>query len=200
VMRLSPKYGLIVEKEFFQRSSDIVARELLGKLLLRYINDIVIGGIIVETEAYFGAEDPASRASKGGKIGELMYREPGYILVYMVHANWLLNIVTGYLGQPSAVLIRALEPMIGIELMRRNRGVYDMRILTSGPGRLTKALKIDDSFNKFNVCDDDSPIKILYFYEYDENEVGRSMRIGVTEDLDKPYRFFIRDNEYVSRK
>jgi DNA-3-methyladenine glycosylase len=198
-MKISPKYGIELARDFFERSADVVAYELLGKLLIRIIDDKPIGGMIVETEAYFGKDDPASRAAKGGKIGSLMYREAGYILVYMVHANWLLNIVTGYREKASAVLIRALEPLVGIEEMIRYRGVDDLYSLTTGPGRLTQALHIDDSLNRYRVNTPDSPIKIIYYLEPEYDEMGRSQRIGVREDLSEPYRFFIKGNPYVSR-
>ena len=198
-MRLSLRYGSEVEIEFFQRPADIVAQDLLGKLLIRLKDDIPIGGMIVETEAYFGKDDPASRAAKGGKIGSLMYRKPGYALVYMVHANWLLNIVTGYKGEASAVLIRAIEPLIGIHHMTINRNTDDIFLLASGPGRLTKALEIDDSFNNYRVNAIDSPLKILYYIELEDDEIDRSHRIGVKEDLPEPLRFYIRNNPYVSK-
>jgi len=198
-MKISPKYGLELDEDFFKRSADIVAYELLGKLLIRILGDKPIGGMIVETEAYFGEDDPASRAAKGGKIGSLMYREAGYLLIYMVHANWLLNIVTGLSMHASAVLIRSIEPLIGIDEMIRYRGTDDIYSLTRGPGRLTKALHIDDSFNKYKVNDKDSPIKILYYLEPEDDEVGRSNRIGVKKDLREPYRFFIKGNPYVSK-
>jgi len=198
-MRLSPKYGREVEIEFFDRAADAVAMELLGKLLIRFRDNKPLGGMIVETEAYFGEEDPASRASKGGKIKDLMYREPGYILVYMVHANWLLNIVTGPSEKASAVLIRAIEPMIGIPEMMDNRGVYEIRKLTSGPGKVTKALDINGEFNRYRVNSDDSPVKVLYYIDYELDEIGRSHRIGVSKDLNEPFRFYIKNNEFVSR-
>src|SRR6056297_594471 len=102
----------MISREFFERPADVVARDLLGKILVRKINGKIYKGKIVETEAYFGEEDPASRASKGKtKISEMMWESPGKILVYNVHMYKMFNFVTYKKGKASAVLIRALEPL-----------------------------------------------------------------------------------------
>ena len=155
--------------------------------------------MIVETEAYYGEDDPASWASKGDNwIRRVMYGEPGRTLIYMVHGHWLLNVVAMPPGVPAGVLIRALEPLEGVDLMVRNRGVNNLRLLTSGPGRLTRALAIDKSLHGLPVYKKDSPIQIIYHREIPDSEVGRSGRIGVKRDLDIPLRFYIKGNPYVS--
>jgi len=197
-MRLSPNYGNIILQNFYNDSPDKVARKILGKLLIRTLDDIVVGGMITEVEAYFGREDPASRASKKGKIGDAMWREPGYTLVYMVHGNWLLNVVTT-MDNAGAVLIRSIEPLIGIEHIRLFRGVSQKKLMTTGPGRLTKALKITNEEDGIPIFKDDSSVKIVDYLEVDDSEVARSHRIGVSKDLPEPYRFYVKYSIYVSR-
>ena len=198
-MRLSPNYGNILQQKFYSDSPENVAKKLLGKLLIRILDDMVIGGMITEVEAYFGREDPASRASKKGKIGDAMWRDPGYTLIYMVHGNWLLNIVTTE-GRAGAVLIRSLEPLIGIEHMRRFRGVTQKKLLTTGPGRLTKALKITNEEDGIPVFEEDSVIKVVDYLVLEDSDIERSYRIGVTKDLPEPYRFYVKYSDYVSKK
>ncbi len=198
-MRLSPNYGEILQQKFYNEPPDKVAKKLLGKLLLRVLDDKVMGGMITEVEAYFGKDDPASRASKKGKIGDAMWRDPGHTLVYMVHGNWLLNIVTTE-GEAGAVLIRSIEPLIGIEYMRSLRGVKQKKLLTTGPGRLTKALKITNKEDGIPVYMSDSSILILDYLMMDDKEIERSYRIGVTKDLPNPYRYYVKYSDYVSRK
>lgn len=170
-----------LDKEFFNRDADIVARELLGKIL-------VIGGRkakIVETEAYFDEKDPASRACQSGDLRETMKMEAGTILVYGVHNNWLINFVVGEIGKAAAVLIRALEPL-------------NFNASCKGPGLLTKALNIDKKLHKQNIFDNNS----LDLTEGDSNsnpEIAESFRIGIKKDLSKKLRFYIKDSLYVSR-
>ena len=191
----------IIRKKFYERDPAIVAKELLGKLLVRKIGKLRLSGMIVETEAYYGQEDPASRAYKGkNKISELMFEDPGKALIYMVHANWLLNITCLPKGIPGAVLIRAVEPIEGIEIMLKNRRVKKIEDLTNGPGKLTKALMIDKSLHGVSVYKETSALKVYYFRNIDEKDIGRSFRIGVSKDLNIPLRFYIKSNKFVSKK
>ncbi|MCD6371390.1 MAG: DNA-3-methyladenine glycosylase [Candidatus Aenigmarchaeota archaeon] len=191
----------VIKQKFYERSPEIVAKELLGKLLVRKYKGKIISGMIVETEAYFGSNDPASRAFKGkNKISELMFDEPGRALIYMVHANWLLNITCLPKGIPGAVLIRAIEPIEGVEIMKKLRKVSKLKELTNGPGKLTKALAIGKSLHGVYVFKKSSPLIIITFKNFDETQIGRSKRIGVKVDLEKPFRFFVKENEFVSKK
>lgn len=188
----------LLPREFYERDPEAVARELLGKRLLRRIGGEVLAGIIVETEAYYGRDDPASRAYHGMKTyNRLMWSEPGRTFIYNVHNNWLLNLVAHELGGVGAVLIRAIEPTEGIEIMRRNRGVENILKLTSGPGRLTKSLMIDKSLNGVSVTSEESEIHILDYHM--EFELRSSHRIGVRRDLDRDLRFYISKNRFLSR-
>lgn len=183
---------------FYSRDPAVVARELLGKRLLRVLNGEALEGTIVEAEAYYGAEDPASRAFHGRKnYNRLMWGEPGRLFVYNVHRYWMLNVVAHEPDEIGAVLIRAIEPTRGIESMLGNRPVKDPRALTSGPGKLTLALGIDKGSHGASVLSSGSEIRILDAAP--DPVIGTSRRIGVTRDLDRDLRFYVEGNPYVSR-
>ncbi|MEM5879641.1 MAG: DNA-3-methyladenine glycosylase [Candidatus Aenigmatarchaeota archaeon] len=189
----------ILKKKFFTRSPEKVAKELLGKILVRKLNEKILSGRIVEVEAYFGEKDPASRAFLGRPkhCVKLMKDEPGKILVYNVHNNWLLNVIAHEKGKTGAVLIRAIEPIEGIEKMKESRKTENILGLTKGPGKLSKALAIDKSLNGIDSTNEESQIN---FFDVSEKfEIVRSHRIGVNKDLAKPLRFFIKGNKFVSR-
>ncbi len=171
---------------FFKNSADKVARELLGKILVRRVNENgkkrEIRGKIVETEAYFDSRDPASRACQNGDLKKTMGMDYGTLLVYGVHNSWLVNIVTGEKGKHEAVLIRAVEPL-------------NFSADCSGPGKLTRALDINKSFHKKKLG------KEILIEEGDKiKEIAETKRIGVKKDLNKNFRFYIKDNKYVSKK
>ncbi|MCD6341433.1 MAG: DNA-3-methyladenine glycosylase [Thaumarchaeota archaeon] len=187
-------------REFYLRDPADVARELLGKILVRVINGRRLSCMIVEVEAYYGPEDPASRARKGGDLRRVMLGDVGVALIYGIHRQWLLNVVAHGEGEPGAVLIRSGEPLEGIELMRKFRGVDDLRLLTSGPGRLTRAMRIDKSLHGKPVYVRDHGLWIEEGEEVSPRIVERSHRIGVSEDLPIPLRFYVKGNAYVSRK
>jgi len=173
-----------MDKEFFNRDAEVVARELLGKVLVRKIEDRELRVKIVETEAYFDDKDPASRACQNGDLKKTMEMEAGTILVYGVHSNWLLNLVTDEKGKASAVLIRAVEP-----LNFEGKG--------NGPGMLTRILRIDKNFHKKNILRE----PLFKIENNDEKfEIIERFRIGVRRDLPKKLRFYIKDNPHVSRK
>lgn len=191
----------ILPREFYARDPKTVALNLLRKVLVRMINASCLKGIIVETEAYYGENDPASRARGGMKrYNALMWGEPGITFIYMVHGNWLLNIVAHEPGGVGAVLVRALEPLEGIEIMMANRGTNNIRSLTNGPGRLTKALKVDGSMNSLDLTSNKSPLFIIDGRKIGPREIERSHRIGVSLDLNEELRFFIKGNKFVSKR
>jgi len=185
-----------LSREFYSRDTKKVAKELLGKVLIHETKEGTLKGKIVETEAYYGkGEDPASRAHKGkSNFCMPMFEEVGKAFVYMVHNNWLLNIVSHSKGKVGAVLIRALEPLEGIELMEKRRSVNNIRNLCRGPGRLTKALGINRSYNGVDLTGND------LFLE-DSNEkfvIIKTKRIGISKGKSKLLRFYIKDNTFVS--
>jgi len=188
----------LLSREFYERSPEIVAERLLGKRLGRKLGETLLEGIIVETEAYFGLNDPASRAYHGRKnYNSAMWEQPGIAFIYNVHNNWMFNVVAHRSNQIGAVLIRALEPTKGLSVMKRNRPVRNTFDLTNGPGKLTKSLGIDKKLNGISIVSRESEIFIT-----DTNakfETSSSHRIGVRKDLAKKLRFFIKGNKYVSR-
>jgi len=189
----------VLPESFYTRSPDEVARDLLGKTLVRILRGRILSGMIVEVEAYFGPEDPASRARKGGDLAKRMKQGVGRALIYGVHGKWLLNIVAHEKGRCGAVLLRALRPLSGIEIMKELRGVEDVKVLTNGPGKLTEAMNIDKGFQGYPLYLPTSRLRIETGIHIDPKEVVRSQRIGVREDLEVPMRFFIRGCEYVSK-
>jgi len=189
----------VFSKKFYKRDPALVARDMLGKTLIRKLDSRILSGKIVETEAYYGRSDPASRAYKGRKrFNELMFLDAGRFFIYMVHANWLLNIVAHMEASVGAVLIRALEPLEGIEVMKKNRDTKDKRDLTSGPGKLTKALAITNELNGIDVTRTNEQL-MLVRGEIESFSIGSSPRIGVKADLPQELRFYIKRNIFVSR-
>lgn len=187
-----------LSRSFYERNTAQVARELLGRVLVNRSPEGNTSGKIVETEAYFGRGDPASRASRRRtRLNEIMWWKGGLAFVYGVHANWMFNVTTEPEGTPGAALIRALEPLEGMRLMRRRRGVEEERELTSGPGKLTRALGITKEHHGFDLTSSEG--LMIVEGESEEFEVATSHRIGVTADLERELRFYIRDNPFVSR-
>lgn len=187
----------ILPREFYARNPKTVAIELLGKILVRRLGNARLEGIIVETEAYYGMDDPASRAKEGIKRYNIpMWGRPGLAFIYNVHNNWMLNVVAHEIDGVGAVLIRALEPLSGIEIMMANRRVNDIAKLTSGPGRLTKAFKIDKELNCADLTKSESPLLIMDGEA--ARKISRSHRVGVRRDLDEELRFYIEGNPFVS--
>ena len=172
-------------ENFFSRNPEIVAKKILGCILIRNLKNKELKTKIVETEAYFDEKDPASWARFGKrKDNEAMWMNAGTILVKNVHKHKMLNFVTEKKGKASAVLIRALEPL-------------NFKKRCNGPGLLTKALKIGKEFNGKNIF----KIKELKLIDNKEKtKIVKAYRIGVVKDLKKKLRFYIKDNKYVSRK
>ena len=144
-----------VPRRFYNRDTLIVAPELLGKLLVRRESSGLLVGKIVETEAYRGVDDPASHSYRGKTPrNAVMFGAPGIAYVYFTYGNhYCLNAVTEDEGTPAAVLIRAVEPLEGVDLMMRNRGVEKLTEVGSGPGKLTKALQITREQNGCDLTD-----------------------------------------------
>ena len=191
----------------FYLHSDVVgiSRRLLGKVLATNNDGKLTAGIIVETEAYAGHRDRASHAWKGSPTGrtEIMYRAGGLSYVYLIYGmHVLFNVVTNKAGIPDAVLIRAIEPTDGVEVMLDRRKMTSLKpALTNGPGKLTKALGIDLSFYGLSLTGDkiwieDQGLRIP------ESEIESGVRIGVDyagEHAKRPWRFWIKGNPFVSR-
>ena len=184
-------------RDFYERWVVNVARDLLGKLLIRRIDGRVLVGRIVEVEAYRGSDDPASHAYRGKtERNKVMFDRGGLAYIYLAYGvHRLLNVTAEPPGKPAAVLIRALEPLGGIKVMMGFRGTSDLRALTSGPGRLTEALKIGLELNGLDLTSSDE----LFIADdgFGGFEVGSSPRIGVRDG--RKWRFYIRGSRFLSR-
>jgi len=189
-----------LRRSFYDRPPDIVARELLGKLLLRETSLGLCGGLIVETEAYLASGDPACHAAKGPtKRNAAMFGEPGHAYVYSIHAKWCFNTVTERAGVGSAVLIRAIEPLINLELMLARRPLSTTRDLARGPARLCAALDITRDLDGVDL----TTAEHLWIakspgFKLSSAGIGISTRIGVTSAHDLSLRFYLRGNTFLS--
>lgn len=188
-----------MKREFYLQSCLTVARELIGKVLMRKKGSHVYSGIIVETEAYLGSADAASHSYRGmTKRNERMFDEGGIVYVYFTYGvHYCMNVVTGGAGTAHAVLIRAVEPAEGIKRMMKNRGTDDIHNLCSGPGKLCAAMEIGPGEN--GAVLGGGEIDIIEPAQAPERKVIRTRRIGITKDVDKLYRFIDSGSPFVSR-
>ena len=195
----------IIERDFFNRPTLTVARELLGQRLVREIDGQRLSGLIVETEAYIGPNDSASHASRGRTARtEVMFGPPGQTYVYFVYGMYyMLNLVTEPEGFPAAVLIRAVEPVEGVAVMRAYRRPANNEVnLTNGPGKLCQALAIDKTLHNWDIALGQK----LWLEPGDrlpDSLVATGARIGIAyarpEDQVAPWRFWLQGNPFVSR-
>lgn len=200
-----------LDREFYNRDTVLVAKELLGKIIVREIDGQKLSARIVEAEAYMGITDKAAHSYGGRRTSrvEVMYGKPGFSYVFIIYGMYYcFNTVTREEGTPQAVLIRAVEPIEGIDFMAQNRlkksykqlTKTQMKNLTNGPGKLCGALLIDKSLNGEDLCGN------KLYIEEGENEkfnIVSAKRVGIDyaeEAKDYPWRFYIEDNKYVSVK
>lgn len=180
-----------------------MARALLGCRLIHCIDGQSLSGLIVETEAYIGERDRACHASRGRTSRtEVMFGKAGVVYVYFTYGmHWMFNIVTEAAGFPAAVLLRALEPIEGIEHMQRYRGHKSLQQLCNGPAKLAQALRIDRRQLGVDLCARNSEIWIERGQPV--ARIGQSPRIGIDGVpepwLGKPWRYFVKDNLFVSK-
>ena len=190
--------GSILDAVFYERDTAAVAEELIGKLLVRKYTGkkpaSVLSGIITETEAYYGSDDPASHAYRGiTKRSRIMFGRPGIAYVYFCYGvHYMLNAVTEVAGVPGAVLIRAARPVAGIKIMMENRKVSDKEVLANGPGKLSQAFGIDLEDNGtdltlqnsfLNICDCDAGRGNI--------KIKRSSRVGLSRGKNSKLRFML---------
>lgn len=186
--------------EFYGRDTVKVAQEVLGKILVRELDGVLLKGLIVESEAYRGSDDPASHAYRGiTNRNKVMFGRAAVAYVYFTYGNhYCLNFTTETENIAGAVLIRALQPLEGIDVMKNNRGTNDLRNLTSGPGKLTKAFSIARAENGLDL----TLGKAMFVIEGDQQsrfQIATSRRIGIREGSEKPWRFYIVGNSFLSR-
>ncbi len=194
-----------IQREFYVRSNTIrIAKELLGKLLV--VPDEQgnrVSGMIVEVEAYMGVTDRAAHSYGGRRTprNEITYSLGGHAYVFFIYGMYnQLNVVTGSKEHPHVVLIRALEPVEGLEKMRERRGPMPDKNLTSGPGKLCIAMDIDRNLNGEDLLGE--RIWLEDFKKFPAKDIAAGKRIGIdyaAEDAEKPWRFWVRDNTFVSK-
>ena len=182
-----------------------LARRLLGCLLIHRTPDGVAGGMIVETEAYIGAIDKACHAYRNrSERTEIMYHDGGYAYVYFIYGmHYCFNVVTGPEGEGNAVLIRALEPVVGLELMQKRRNTKTVQNLCSGPGKLCQALAITKNEYGLDLCAADSPLRLLRYRHIPDAQIVATPRINVAyaeEAAAWSWRFYVKENPYVSKR
>lgn len=208
-------------KAFFKQDTILLAKNLLGKLILIKKDGKILGGYIVETEAYLGTEDKACHSFEGKRTPkiEALFGEAGTVYIYTMHTHKMLNIVSCEKGNPQAVLIRGIEPVINVEKMIENRGKEGV-LVSNGPGKLTKAMGISDGFNmseiyeikknlekelgKLNYNIENMRENTLYI-DFENSKVPKqikiSERIGIPNKgiwTEKELRYFVAGNKYVS--
>jgi DNA-3-methyladenine glycosylase len=193
---------------FYLQPTICIAKQLIGAKIIRKIGENILSGYIVETEAYL-QDDPACHAVKilpDGSINhkkthrnEQMFKEPGSAYIYFTYGNhYMLNVVTQPPGIPEAVLIRAVEPIDGISDMQKERNTQNVVNLCNGPGKLTQALSIDKALNGHSL--NEYPLIICKGFSVNEEDIQITQRIGISNAIDKPWRFYLKNSKYISRK
>ncbi len=196
----------LLPNSFYSAPTMSVAKKLLGTYLVHETKRGPLIGRIVETEAYLFRDDPACHAHKGmTKRNEMMFGQAGTAYIYLIYGMYYcFNVVTGKVGEGEAVLIRALEPLEGIEQMEKRRGKAALHKLCNGPGKLTMALGLDHRLN--GSCLRKGPLKLFsadsfpkYLPEYTNLPIVTTTRIGITKGAELPMRFYIKDNKFISK-
>lgn len=187
-------------RDFYDRQPAAVARELLGKLLIRRVGRQMLSGRIVETEAYQAKHDVACHAARGRTSrNAAMFGPPAHAYVYSIHARCCFNVVTQQKNVPSAILIRALEPLQGIHRMKCLRRSEKLLDLTRGPARLCEALEIDRRLNEHDLIDSQQLwIAVDPSFDDTAHQITTSPRIGVTSAKTLDLRFFFNGSRFVS--
>jgi DNA-3-methyladenine glycosylase len=200
-----PKLGQSLPHKFYARDPRVVGRDLLGKVLVRREGRQLIAARIVEVEAYLGADDPAAHAFSGRTArNAVLFGPPGHAYVYFIYGNhYCLNVSCMSEGEAGCLLVRALEPLTGIREMARARDISvnadrDLRKLTAGPGRLAEAFGIRrarDNGKDLTRADSD-----LWIADdgYRTADIMSTVRIGITKAAERPWRYLIRGNQFVS--
>ena len=188
-------------RTFYGRDTLTVARDLLGKNLGRSTDAGQIVAKIVEVEAYRGSDDPASHAyRKKTQRNQLMFEKAGIAYVYFIYGNhYCLNVTTEGEGIPGAVLIRAIEIVEGLEIAQMNRKTRTRANLTNGPGKLTQALAISKAQNGLDLTLQEE-LFIYHAETVDDFEIVTDQRVGITAGREKPWRFYISGNKFVSKQ
>lgn len=193
-------------QSFYSMPTLDLAKALIGKSLIHESSEGTTSGLIVETEAYIGPHDKASHSYGGRRTPrvEPMYGPPAHAYIYLIYGmNHCFNVVSGKIGAPEAVLIRALHPQVGVELMKKRRSSIKRQVdLTNGPGKLCAAMGITRDQNEFNLITSPLYIEDVGFNPQPE-DILSGPRIGIPyaeEAVHYPWRFWLKGDEYVSKK
>ncbi len=193
-------------RSFYEPTADVVARKVLGHWLIRNAPDGACGGMIVETEAYIAGDEACHAFGGETDRNRVMWGPPGHSYVYFIYGNhWCENIVCQRAGLAEAVLIRAIEPVLGLEAMRARRTVAKPHELTNGPGKLCAAMDISRAQNGADLCDAASPLFIarnpaLKTFLRERGPVVTTTRIGINRAAALPLRFYLDGSPFVSRR
>lgn len=188
-----------LELSFYQQDTLTVAQSLIGLILQTNINGQITSGRIVETEAYL-QNDPAAHSFIGPTArNQALFGPTGTIYVYLIYGlHYCFNVVTNQVGTGEAVLIRALEPLAGLDTMQQRRGLTDPKQLCNGPAKLAQALGITPSLNSQSLID--GSVTILKPTNSPLFEIQTTTRIGITKAADLPYRFYLKNSPFISHK
>lgn len=189
-----------LNREFFKRDPSVVAKDILGKILVYQTDRGILSGRITETESYEAYTDKSAHSYTGkSERNKSLYLEGGHLYLFKVHKYICLDIVTGEEGVPSSVLLRSLEPIEGVEAMKENRDKERLTELTTGPGKLVQALGIPIKYDGYDICKPNSKIYVVND-GYEVEEIVETTRVGISKAKDLLNRFYIKDNEYISKK
>lgn len=190
----------IKDRRFFQKSPKILAKNLLGKILVHESTEGLVSGMITEVEAYEAFIDQAAHSYIGKtKRNAVQFLDGGRVYLHMIHNKVCMDITADREGMPGSVLIRSLAPIDGIDIMINRREQNNIKNLTTGPGKLTQALGINMIYNGIDLCLESSPIYIA------DNgtknfEIVQTTRIGISKSTEMLNRLYIKDNEFISRR
>lgn len=190
----------ILPRAFYTHNPKWVAKNLLGKILIHKTPEGIVKGRIVETEAYYGEGDPASHAHKGKtKRTKIMWGKPGIAYVYFTYGmHYLFNVIADKEGKAGAVLIRAVEPLEGIKLMKKRRKVDKIKDLTSGPAKLTQAFGITGKDNGVDLTS--GFLTITEEEKEEKDKIISTGRIGIKNGQEIKLRFYLANNKFVSKR
>ena len=205
-MKTNLDFSKKLSREFYLQDTLTVARKLLGKIFVRILNGNILAGEIIETEAYIAGEDESAHSSRGKtKRNATMFEQGGVLYVYFTYGMYFCsNVVTGKEGQGDAVLLRSIEPLEGIEIFAQNRfgkkeiTEKEKKNLLSGPGKICMAYDLTRNEDGTDLTGE--KIFILDAPEIPDEKIVQTTRIGISKSKDLPWRFYEKDNPYVSKK
>ncbi|MEX0649724.1 MAG: DNA-3-methyladenine glycosylase [Candidatus Andersenbacteria bacterium] len=194
----------VLQRSFYDRDTHDAAKNLLGKVLVRRYGKQLVSGRISEVEAYVGEDDLACHASKGRTARtDIMFGKAGHAYIYLIYGMYhCFNVVTEQEHFPAAVLIRSVEPLDGVSVMQQRRGTHQLNNLTTGPGKLCRALSITKKLNGVDVTESNEIYIVDDGFVVHPNHIATSKRIGVEyarHCTEYPWRYYLKNSNYLSR-